>query len=131
MTLQEISRYSVLRGRLERAEELLTSLREAARPGALVIDGMPHAPGVKDKVGNLATEIADLTERIKYLREELRQSEKQINKFITSVDDERLRMAFRLKFMRDLTWMQTAEIMGEKYNEEGVRKLCYRYLGIE
>ena len=34
--------------------ESLLDLQEAAVPGAQVLTGMPHTPGVKDKVGNLA-----------------------------------------------------------------------------
>ena len=128
LTLREISRYSVLRSRLDRAEELLLSLREAARPGSSIIDNMPRAPGIKDKVGNLAAEIADLTERIKYLKEEMLQEEEHLTVFINSVDDERLRTIFRLKFLRDLTWMQTTEILGDNYTEEAVKAIAYRYL---
>jgi len=131
MTLKEISRYSELRERLWRAEELLRSFQEAIRPGSPSMSGMPSTPGIKDKVGDLAVEIADLSERIKYLKEEIRQEEQRIKELIESVNDERLRMIFRLKFLRGLTWMQTAETMGEKYTEEGVRKMCYRHLGDE
>ena len=57
MTLQELSKYYKLHERLERNREMLSSLYVAAGPGAQVITGMPHAPGVSDKVGDLAAEL--------------------------------------------------------------------------
>ena len=75
MTLQELSQYYKLRERLNRDEEILDSLRAAACPGAQNLSGMPHAPGVRDKVGDLAVEIADMTERIRYLKEEIDRAE--------------------------------------------------------
>ena len=130
MTLKQLSRCSVLRCRLLRAEELLLSLREAVRPKAPVIDGMPHVPGIKDKIGNLAAEIADLSKRIDSLKVELRQEELVLSGYIEAIDDERLRMIFRLKFLRDLTWEQTADVLGDNYTEESVKRLIYRYLAV-
>ena len=67
MTLKELNGHFVLRERLARAKEMLASLQAAACPGAQVLTGMPHAPGVSDKVGDLAVEIADLEGRIQIL----------------------------------------------------------------
>ena len=71
MTLKELNGHFVLRERLARAKEMLASLQAAACPGAQVLTGMPHAPGVRDKVGDLAVEIADLEGRIQILMNEL------------------------------------------------------------
>ena len=64
MTVRELSKYYKLHERLERNKEMLTSLSAAAGLKAQVIDGMPHAPGVSDKVGDMAVELADLEETI-------------------------------------------------------------------
>ena len=64
MTLQELSKYYKLHERLERNREMLSSLYAAAGPGAQVITGMPHAPGVSDKVGDLAAELWDCKARL-------------------------------------------------------------------
>ena len=57
MTLIELNRYFELVSNLARTKELLDNLRAAAYPASPVLTGMPHAPGVKDKVGDLAVEI--------------------------------------------------------------------------
>ena len=128
MNLVELSRYAALLERLARAEDLLVSLQEAAYPKHTLTDGLPRASGTKDRVGTLAAEIADLTERIRYLRSEIEMEEQRITDYIDTVDDERLRVIVRLKFLRNLTWMQTAETMGDSYTEESVKAIAYRGL---
>ena len=58
--MQELSKYYNLLQRIHRAEEILAGLQSAAIPGAQVLNGMPHAPGVKDRLGDLAAEITDM-----------------------------------------------------------------------
>ena len=128
MTLEQISRYVKLIARLESAEELLKSLQKAVRPGSQVINGMPKAPTVKDKIGKLITEIDDLKARIEYLKREIKREGRKINEFIERIHSESLRVAFRMKYLRGLTWAQIAEILGESYTEESVRMAAYRYL---
>lgn len=50
---------------------------------------MPHAPGVRDKVGDLAVEIADMTERIRYLKEEIDRAEAAVTEFVESIENDR------------------------------------------
>ena len=50
---------------------MLQSLRDAACPGAAALTGMPHTPGIKDKVGDLAAEIVDMDARVGFLEEEV------------------------------------------------------------
>lgn len=128
MTLQELSRYFKLRERLERDEEMLQSLEATACPGAQVLTGMPHTPGIKDKVGDLAIEIADLKERIRFLAEEISQEEAAVSDFIDGIVNDQTRMIFRLRFLRCLTWSEVAAVIGGRNTEEGVKSVCYRYL---
>lgn len=128
MTLTELSRHFKLRMRLERNEEMLEFLQAAACPGAQNLDGMPHASGLRDRVGDLATEIADLKGRIRYLRNEIAREKRAVIAFIRTIDDEQLRIIFRLRFIRCLTWGEVAGVIGGRNTEEGVKAACYRYL---
>lgn len=128
MNAQELSSYIALKTRLARAEELLISLQAVTTPGASALDTMPNASVVKDKIGNLFDEIMDLTKRIAYLKREIKREKKKLEDFIDNVSDERYRVAFRLKYLQNLTWGQVTEVFGEKFNEEGLKKACYRYL---
>lgn len=128
MTLQELSHHFKLRERLDRDKELLSSLEAAVAPGGQVLTGMPHTPGVRDKVGDLAVEIADMKERIRFLESEIAKEELQVEDFIRNIPDEQLRVVFRLRFLRGLTWGEVAGVVGGRNTEEGVKTSCYRYL---
>lgn len=60
MTLEELSQLYYLNREIEMGKRRLRELEAKALPGAQVLTGMPHPPGVKDKVGDYAAEIADL-----------------------------------------------------------------------
>lgn len=128
MTLQELSQHYELIEKLRRDEDILMSLRAAAVPGAQALTGMPHSPGIKDKVGNLAVEIADMEDGVKNLMREIEQEEKRISAWIGSIRDEQTRMVFRLRFIRGLLWREVAEVVGGQNTEQSVKSICYRYL---
>ncbi len=128
MTLKELSIYYKLHERLERNREMLSSLYAAAGPGAQVITGMPHAPGVSDKVGNLAAEIWDLQGRIKHLESTCAEEKKKLEKYIGAIKDDQIRMIFRLRFIHCMTWLQVAKAIGGRNTANSVKLTCYRYL---
>ena len=127
MTLEDLNQHLELREALEKAREMLASLRLAAQPGAAKLTGMPHTPGVKDKVGDLAIEIADLSARIDYMSAELSAQEPPIEAFIATVDDDQLRIILRLRFLRGLSWKEVSQVLGRYTSENSVRSTCYRY----
>ena len=128
MTLQELSKYYKLHERLERNREMLSSLYAAAGPGAQVITGTPHAPGVSDKVGDLAAELWDLQSKIDYLEQRCAEEKKKLEKYIGGIKDDQTRMIFRLRFIHCMTWTQVAEAIGGKNTATNVKLICYRYL---
>ena len=129
MTLQELSKYYKLHERLERNREMLSSLYAAAGPGAQVITGMPHAPGVSDKVGDLAAELWELQSKIDYLEQRCADEKKKLEKYIGTIKDDQTRMIFRLRFIHCMTWPQVAEAIGGRNTANSVKLICYRYLG--
>ena len=128
MTLQELSKYYKLHERLERNREMLSSLYVAAGPGAQVITGMPHAPGVSDKVGDLAAELWDLQSKIDYLEQRCAEEKKKLEKYIGGIKDDQTRMIFRLRFIHCMTWPQVAETIGGRNTANSVKLICHRYL---
>lgn len=129
MTLQELNRLFELRERLAKAQEMIDALRAAACPGGQVLTGMPHAQGIKDKVGDLAVEIADMDERISFLESEIERVKVPIAEWIKTIDNDQTRLIFRLRFMRGLSWKEVAAVIGGRNTEDSVRMACYRYLG--
>lgn len=128
MTLEELSQHFKLLERLDRDKEILENLRSAAIPGAQVLTGMPHAPGVRDKVGDLAVEIADMEDQIKALEKDIAENGKKVSEWISTIENDQTRIIFRLRFLRCLTWKEVATVVGGKNTEAGVKMICYRYL---
>lgn len=128
MTLIELNRYFELVSNLARTKELLDNLRAAAYPASPALTGMPHAPGVKDKIGDLAVEIADLETRKEYIENEISHQKSKVEEFVSTIEDYYLRTLFRLRFERGLSWKEVATIIGGRNSEESVKSACYRYL---
>ena len=130
MTLDELNEHLGLLEDLAATRGIRDTFLAKAQPGAASMGGMPHPSGVRDKVGDLAVEIADLDEQIEILEWTVKESEKRIIPFIRTIQDNWTRMVFRLRFLRGLSWGEVAGMFGRQTTEESVKKACYRYLGI-
>ena len=128
MTLDELNQHLDLITELAKANEMLQSLWNAAYPGAQILTGMPHTPGVKDKIGDLASEIADLETEIEQLKKDIDLSAGKVTAFIAEIPDVQTRMIFRIRFCRGLAWKEVAKVLGGGNSEASVKSLCYRYL---
>lgn len=127
MTRQELSHHVDLKRQLAADLELLASLEAMAGPGVQHPDGMSRAFGVRDPIGNFASEIADVKAKISQLEAEITRSEAAVVDYITSNKDDRTRMIFRLRFIHCMTWKEVAAAVGW-ITENGVKLACYRYI---
>ena len=128
MTLTQLNRHFRRIEQRTRTRELLQSLREVACPGAQNLTGMPHASGVQDRVGDLAAEIADTETELQALDAEIHKAEAEILTFVQSIPDTQVRMIFRLRFLRGLSWKEVATVVGGRNTPDSVKIICYRYL---
>lgn len=129
MTLQQLNHHADLRDKLRKAEALVYRLQTKAHPGAQVLTGMPHAPGVKDLVGDLAVEIAEAQEVVDELDAQIKAEEPEVIAFIRSIDDAVLRTIFRLKYIRCLSWKEIPEYIDEYATKASVSSAVYNYMG--
>lgn len=126
MTKKDLNNLFALRERIERAENMLAAIRARSNPGAQVLNGMPHTPGVKDKTGDCAVEIVALEEKIAALRETLREKEAEVSAFLSSIDDECVSTALRLRYIHGMLWKEVAYMVGQ--SKQSITQLCYKYL---
>ncbi len=131
MSLEELNEHYELRKALADLSDTIEHLRSRAEPGAQNLDGMPRASGVKDKVGDLAAEIADCTTMMEELLEAISENEARILDFISSVKDIQIRLILRLRFIRALPWKRVAAVLGGGNTENSVKVACYRYLQVD
>ncbi len=128
MTKQDLDCHLELLQMLAEDLELLASLEAAAGPKIQRLDGMPHAHGISDPVGNLAAEIADMRETVARRKAAVAKSEETIATYISTIEDSQTRMIFRLRFIRGMSWKEVAATIGGRNTEAGVKAVCYRYI---
>ena len=122
MTLKELSQLYYLNREIEMDKRRLQELEAKALPGAQVLTGMPHAPGVSDIVGNCAAEIAEAK------HQQCLYERSRLERYISSIDDSLLRQIFTYRFISGLPWEQVAACVGGNNTAGSVRMMCYRYL---
>ena len=88
---------------IERDKARLDELYSKAAGCTQTITGMPHVPGVTDKVGKYAAEIADLRGIIEATIQRCFYELNRLNRFIENVDDAQMRMILSLRFVNGLT----------------------------
>lgn len=70
----------------------------------------------------------DLDAGIKELEAEAERVLPAIEEFCVSISDPRMRLIFRLRFVRCRSWAEIAGTLGRYYTEAGVCKMAYNYL---
>ena len=73
-------------------------------------------------------DLADLDAGIKELEAEAERVLPAIEEFCVSISDPRMRLIFRLRFVRCRSWAEIAGTLGRYYTEAGVCKMAYNYL---
>lgn len=128
MTLEELNALFDLRAELEELTEIRRSLMDAATKTTIKLTGMPHGSGVTDKIGGLASEIADFDRQIERVNTEIAEKEAVVSAWIDTVPAAKVQLVLRLRFLRGLQWKEIAPLMGKYRSEESVRNCVYRYL---
>ena len=88
---------------------------------------MPHAHG-DEPVGNLAIEIADTKDAIKEMEAEVQALGEEVNIFIKTIPYVELRIIFRLRYVRFLSWEDIAEVFRWRFSESTLRRRTERYM---
>jgi hypothetical protein len=128
MTLKELSQLYYLNREIEMDQRRLRELEVKALPGAQVLTGMPHAPGVTDKVGQYAAEIADLKGLIEAKHQQCLYERSRLERYISGIDDSLTRQIFTYRFISGLPWEQVAACVGPGYTAAAVRQMAHRYI---
>ena len=128
MTLKELSQLYYLNWEIEMDKKRLQELEIMAVSISPNLTGMPRSPGVSDKVGRYAAEIADLKGIIEAKHKQCLYERSRIERYISSLDDSLLRQIFTYRFVNGLPWEQVAACVGGSNTAGSVKMMCYRYL---
>lgn len=127
MTRQDLEKHLKLRRQLMECRDILQNLKRSVGPGTQALTGMPHAPGVKDKVGDLATEIAYMERRVAALQAKVDDQAVEVRNFIAGVQDDQMKIILSLRYIRGLTWIEVALVLGGRNTGSGVRSAVWRF----
>lgn len=128
MTLQQLNDHYDLLLRRRRAIEVRDALLCAACPGAQRLTGMPHSSGSSDMVGGLAIEIAEIDANLQRIEEQIKAGEKAIEEWLSGIDDTRVKIILRLRYVRGFQWKEIAGTVGHYQTDGSIRNIAYRYL---
>ena len=131
MTRQDLEKHLKMRRQLMECRDILQNLKRSVGPGTQALTGMPHAPGVKDKVGDLATEIAYMERRVAALQAKVDDQAVEVRNFIAGVQDDQMKIILSLRYIRGLTWIEVALVLGGRNTGSGVRSAIWRFFSDE
>lgn len=127
MTPKELSNLFYLNIEIEREEERLKSLEEAATNISTQISGLPHVSGISDKTA-LASEIADTKAIIEHKNKEAIIEYNRIMRYIAKIDDSYMRQIITLRYIDGRSWANIAMIIGGNNTPDSIRMAHNRFL---
>lgn len=90
------------------------------------VEGFPH-PDYERKRALLRRYKA----KLKLFEEDLLEKQIEVEEYIQSIEDSRIRRIMRYRYLDNLTWQQVAHRMGKNHTAEGCRSAHDRFLGIK
>lgn len=127
MTLQRLNEHLNMLLQLQEAKAALGSMQTQII-GAVNLDGMPHGHEVSRTTENLAILLQVQIDDVNRLEHMVETSEREIRHFVDSIEDNRTKLIFNLRFLCGLKWEAVAVMIGGGNTEKAVKSTCYRYL---
>ena len=127
MTLDEMKQYRRNAHYIKTLEIRIKELEALATGTTASLTGMPGGGAVSDKVGRLATEIAQKRDELQAQRAYLIRQRLKIERFIDKVPDLQMRDILYWRHIRCMSWVAIAHRIGGANTDESVRKAHQRF----
>ena len=127
MTLEVLNDHLYILNQARAAEERLQHMK-AVILGAQRYDGMPHGHEVSRNIENLAILLEHQIADVNRLEGMVDKSEIEVRRFVESIEDNRTKVIFDLRFLCGLPWEDVAQAIGGGNTSDAVRMTAYRYL---
>ena len=128
MTKKELKNLYYLKKEIVAQKKRIKELENLATSCTAKVTELTNKTEVIDKVGNYATEIADLKRLLDLNLKKRFYELVRLDKFIQTIDDPLIRLIAIYRFEKDMSWTQIAIALGGNNKAESVRKKIYRYL---
>lgn len=117
MTKRDLQKYLLVDAQIDELILERCALMDRATKITPALNGMPHAPGVSDKIGNAIAILDGIDKKIVDKIDELREEQEKIEAAIYSIPDDRLIMLMRYRYILGMTWEKIAESMNIKLRQ--------------
>ena len=128
MTKKELKNLYYLKKEIVAQKKRIKELENLATSCTAKVTELTNKTEEIDKVGNYATEIADLKRLLDLNLKKRFYELVRLDKFIQTIDDPLIRLIAIYRFEKDMSWTQIAIALGGNNKAESVRKKIYRYL---
>lgn len=128
MTKKELKNLYYLKKEIVAQKKRIKELENLATSCTAKVTELTNKTEVIDRVGNYATEIADLKRLLDLNLKKRFYELVRLDKFIQTIDDPLIRLIAIYRFEKDMSWTQIAIALGGNNKAESVRKKIYRYL---
>ena len=132
MTEQELRGYIYIKARIAKVEERIAELEQENGLGSVNIDGMLHGSTPGDPVARMAIARASLHEQLLRLRADLKEKEQEIREYISSIEDEEIKLIIEWRFIDLLDWIEIAgrleDMIGKNVDRSTPGKKMRRFL---
>lgn len=108
--------------------DTLHNLECNSSPKAVAYDKEKLAPTnkVEDTTCDIVTEIVDVKEELRLAQKRTWAKRLELERFLNTIDDAEMRVAIRLYYIEQKTWLQVGLKLG--YDESWIRKKTLAYL---
>lgn len=129
MTKKELGRIYYLNNEIDMWRKELSRLQTMSLIPSQEITGMPFVSGTSDKVGNLASNIAEIHKTIEELQTKVIEEYEKILEYIKTIDDSLMRQIIYHRHILCMSWGQVAKAIGGSNNSDSLRMMHDRFLG--
>ena len=111
MTRQDLEKHLKMRRQLMECRDILQNLKRSVGPGTQALTGMER------RVAALQAKVDD--QAVDFLN------------FIAGVQDDQMKIILSLRYIRGLTWIEVALVLGGRNTGSGVRSAVWRFFSDE
>ena len=130
MTSRELKNLYYLKKEIKQQQRRIAELEAVVTNCSTKITGLPSGKGISDKIGNYASQIADLKALLDLNLKKCFYELNRLDRFIRSVEDSQMRAILTLRYSQGLSWRRVAESMGRLGDGSTERKKHNRFLKV-
>lgn len=128
MTKKELEQLYYLEKEINMCQTELDKIRSQSLIQSPSWQGAGGHSGVSDKVADMAIKEADLAKIIEGLLAESTLQKERIREYVDGIDDCRMRMIMKLRYIELKSWNYIASVLGGNNTANGVRMAHNRFL---